>query len=60
VLAPFAVLDYVVVHELCHLHVPDHSPRFWTLLERQRPHWRDQRDWLREHGPELFGVDSPD
>ncbi len=43
----------VVVHELCHLRVADHLRRFWTLVERQRPHWRDQRDWLREHGPEL-------
>ena len=56
VLAPFAVLDYVVVHELCHLRVLDHSRRFWGLVERRRPHWREQRDWLREHGPELLAF----
>jgi predicted metal-dependent hydrolase len=56
VLAPFQVLDYVVVHELCHLRVPNHSPRFWTLVERSRPAWRDQRDWLREHGAELLAF----
>jgi hypothetical protein len=56
VLAPFDVLDYVVVHELCHLRVLDHSPRFWRLVERHRPTWREQRDWLREHGPELLGL----
>jgi predicted metal-dependent hydrolase len=56
VLAPLEVLDYVVVHELCHLRVPDHSRRFWALVERQRPHWREQRDWLREHGPELLAF----
>jgi predicted metal-dependent hydrolase len=56
VLAPVEVLDYVVVHELCHLRVPDHSRRFWALVERHRPHWRHQRDWLRRHGPELLAF----
>ncbi len=56
VLAPAEVLDYVVVHELCHLRVPNHSPRFWGLVEGRRPHWREQRDWLREHGPELLAF----
>jgi predicted metal-dependent hydrolase len=56
VLAPAEVLDYVVVHELCHLRVPNHSRRFWGLVEERRPHWREQRDWLREHGPELLAF----
>ena len=56
VLAPAEVLDYVVVHELCHLRVPNHSRRFWALVEERRPHWREQRDWLREHGPELLAF----
>ena len=56
VLAPTEVLDYVVVHELCHLRVPNHSRRFWQLVEGRRPHWREQRDWLREHGPELLAF----
>jgi predicted metal-dependent hydrolase len=56
VLAPLEVLDYVVVHELCHLRVPNHSRRFWTLVDRHRPLWRDQRDWLREYGPELLAF----
>jgi len=56
VLAPFEVLDYVVVHELCHLREPNHSRRFWKLVEQRRPDWRAQRDWLHEHGPELLAF----
>ena len=56
VLAPFDVLDYVVVHELCHLREPNHSLRFWKLVEQRRPDWRAQRDWLHEHGPELLAF----
>ncbi|HEU5215044.1 MAG TPA: M48 family metallopeptidase [Gaiellaceae bacterium] len=56
VLAPVDVLDYVVVHELCHLRVPNHSRRFWALVEGRRPYWREQRDWLREHGAELLAF----
>jgi predicted metal-dependent hydrolase len=56
VLAPFEVLDYVVVHELCHLREPNHSRRFWKLVETRRPDWRSHRDWLHEHGPELLAF----
>ena len=60
VLAPLEVLDYVVVHELCHLCVPNHSKRFWKLVEGRRPNWRGQRDWLREHGLELLAFSPLD
>ena len=56
VLAPFEVLDYVVVHEVCHLRFLDHSQRFWQFVESRRPHWREQRDWLREYGGELLAF----
>jgi predicted metal-dependent hydrolase len=56
VLAPFEVLDYVVVHEVCHLREANHSRRFWRLVESRRPDWRDQRDWLTAHGPELLAF----
>lgn len=52
-LAPEAVLDYVVVHEVCHLVRPDHSPAFWRLVEDLRPGHATARHWLREHGERL-------
>ena len=56
-LAPFAVLDYVVVHELCHLRHLDHGRRFWTAVEALRPDWRAQHEWLARHGAELHAYD---
>jgi predicted metal-dependent hydrolase len=52
-LAPEAVLDYVVEHEVCHLEVMDHSPRFWALLEARVPDWREHAAWLRRYGATL-------
>ena len=52
-LAPPAVLDYVVEHEVCHLQVMDHSKRFWALLESRVPEWRAQSRWLRRYGATL-------
>lgn len=52
-LAPEDVLDYVVWHEACHLRHLDHSPRFWALLARHRPGYREQKAWLRRNGATL-------
>ena len=52
-LAPEAVLDYVVEHEVCHLEVMDHSPKFWRLLESRVPDWREHSRWLRRYGSTL-------
>jgi predicted metal-dependent hydrolase len=52
-LAPEAVLDYVVWHEACHLVVMDHSKRFWALVERHVPGYREPRRWLRQNGAAL-------
>jgi predicted metal-dependent hydrolase len=52
-LAPEAVLEYVVRHEAAHLVVMDHSPRFWALMERSMPGYAQPRRWLRDHGATL-------
>jgi predicted metal-dependent hydrolase len=52
-LAPPEILDYVVEHEVCHLEVMDHSPRFWRLLASRSPDWRAHSAWLRRYGSTL-------
>jgi predicted metal-dependent hydrolase len=53
VLAPPFVLDAVVVHELAHLRIRDHSRRFWALVEGHAPRTPEARRWLRAHAAEL-------
>ena len=50
---PDRVRDYVMIHELMHLRRLDHSPAFWRLVAAACPHYREARQWLRAHGPEL-------
>ncbi|MDQ2760266.1 MAG: M48 family metallopeptidase [Actinomycetota bacterium] len=52
-MAPEAVLDYVVWHEVCHLEIADHSHRFWTLLAERCPDFRQHAHWLRVNGGTL-------
>lgn len=53
VFAPPEVLDYVVVHELCHLTHMNHSRDFWRMVESVMPDYKIQKRWLRDHGHEL-------
>lgn len=53
-LCPPQVLDYVVVHELCHRKHMDHSAAFWREVERVMPEWESSRVWLREQGGALI------
>jgi predicted metal-dependent hydrolase len=59
VLAPHDVLDYVVVHEVCHLIEHNHGPAFWKLVESRRPAYRESRAWLDEHGWEILAYKPP-
>ena len=51
--APPEALDYVVIHELCHLIEFNHSRRFWKLVEEQMPEYEAWKKWLKDHGNEL-------
>ena len=53
ILAPPDVLDYVVIHELCHRKEMNHSKEFWTLVESLMPDYKERRKWLRENGKNL-------
>ena len=52
-MAPPEALDYVVVHELCHLYEFNHSPRFWALVENQLPDYAVWKKWLKQHAEDL-------
>lgn len=56
ILAPPAVLDYVVLHELVHRREMNHSPRFWALVAASCPDFRQHRDWLKVQGGALMAF----
>jgi predicted metal-dependent hydrolase len=49
VMAPQEVVDYLVIHELCHLRAPNHSAAFWGLVAQADPRYKEHRKWLRSH-----------
>lgn len=48
--APMHIMDYVVIHELCHLLEMNHSKRFWLEVQRVDPQYRVNRKWLKDNG----------
>lgn len=54
ILAPPPVLEYVVVHELCHIKVRNHSAHFWRLVSAHLPNYQTHRHWLKEQGGNLM------
>ncbi len=53
-LVPQEVLDYVIVHELCHRKEMNHSPKFWNEVSKVLPRYESSRKWLRENGGALI------
>lgn len=54
IMAPPEVLEYVVVHELCHIRIKNHSTYFWALVGEHMPGYQQHRHWLRKHGHRLM------
>lgn len=52
-MAPATIIDYVVVHELCHLHHADHTSAFWNEVDKVMPDHRERKDWLRKNGASM-------
>lgn len=53
-LMPPEVIDYVVVHELCHRKEMNHSPAFWAEVEKVLPDYKVAKKWLKDNGAELM------
>ncbi|MEQ1896074.1 MAG: SprT family zinc-dependent metalloprotease [Vicinamibacterales bacterium] len=52
-MAPATVIDYIVVHELCHFHHADHTDAFWNEVDKVMPQYRERKEWLRRNGAAL-------
>jgi predicted metal-dependent hydrolase len=56
ILLPPRIAEYVVVHELAHLHEPHHTQRFWRRVERAMPDFELRKAWLAENGVHVEGI----
>jgi hypothetical protein len=52
-MAPQTIIDYIVVHELCHSHHRDHTAAFWNEVDKVMPDYGERKEWLRTHGAGL-------
>jgi hypothetical protein len=56
ILLPRPIAEYVVIHELAHLHHPHHTPAFWRRVERAMPDYARRKQWLAGHGMDVEGL----
>jgi len=56
ILLPPRVVEYVIVHELAHLHEPHHTPAFWARVERAMPDFAERKRWLGENAARVAAV----
>ena len=52
--APEDVIDYIILHELCHLKIKEHSHHYWDLLHKFMPNYHDKVEWLKINGSNLL------
>ena len=52
--APEDVIDYIILHELCHLKIKEHSHHYWDLLHTYMPNYHDKIEWLKVNGNNLL------
>jgi predicted metal-dependent hydrolase len=52
--APQDVIDYIVLHEICHLRIRGHSHHYWDLVYRYMPNYQDKIEWLKTNGRMLI------
>jgi predicted metal-dependent hydrolase len=52
--APEDVIDYIVLHELCHIKIKEHSHHYWDLLHKFMPDYHDKAEWLKANGSNLL------
>lgn len=52
-MAPQTIIDYIVVHELCHFHHLDHTDAFWNEVDKVLPNYGERKEWLRKNGAGL-------
>ena len=56
IMAPPEIMDYLVVHELCHMRIANHSAFFWQLVGQFMPEYRQRRNWLRQNSDLLTRI----
>ncbi len=52
-MAPLRIIDYIIVHELCHAHHRDHSETFWNEVDKVMPDYQERKEWLKFHGASM-------
>lgn len=52
-MAPIAVIDYIIIHEMVHLIIPNHSAAFWNEVDKKMPDYKEHAEWLKQNGVKM-------